>query len=124
MVKNINAKKTALVVDDDSLMLMLVTSILTKHNFHVIQGSNGVEAVAQYTSNKPSLIIIDMNMPIMNGCRAAHLIRTMDQDEQCKIVLFTSESKKYFSESQNCRAVNHIVLKSNMNELREIIGNH
>jgi len=117
-------KKTALVVDDNSMTLMLVSSILTEHNFHVVQGRNGVEAISQYASNKPSLIIIDMNMPIMNGCRAAYLIRTMYQGEQCKIILFTAESKAFLSEIQECKVVNHIVAKDNVNELREIIGNH
>jgi len=117
-----NTKKTALVVDDDSMSLRLVSSILMAHNFHVVQGKNGVEAISQYVSNKPSLIIIDMNMPIMNGCRAACLIRRMSKGKRCKIIIFSGEAEQFLSGTQDCTAVNHIVAKDNVNELRKIIG--
>jgi len=116
--------KSALVVDDEPITRVIVSSFLRKNHYTVSEAENGAQAVSQFFSNKPSLIILDMNMPIMNGCQAAYVIRNVCKDTECKIIIFTAESEEYLSEVVNCHAVNDIVYKKNIHDLRKLIMNH
>jgi len=116
-------KDIALVVDDEPLIVKLVTDIVKRHNDHVVSGRDGVEAISPYVANKPSLIVIDMIMPLMNGCSAAYLIRIMSKGEPCEIIFFTAESKEFLSKTHDCTVFSHIVPKGNLDELQGTIGN-
>lgn len=116
---NLHKKKTALVVDGDPMTRFLVSSILSENNFHVIEGKNGVEAISQFVATRPSLIVIDMIMPIMDGCGAASIIRNMHSGTYCNIVLFTFEEKEFILRNSTCKSVNIVLNKKNVNELRE-----
>lgn len=118
-MNNLRTEKIALVVDDDSMTRILVSTILKKNNFHVFEGENGVEAISQFISTRPSLIVIDMNMPIMDGCNAASIIRNMRSGNHCNIILFTSEEKELILRNSTCKSVDIVINKKNVNELRE-----
>lgn len=114
--------KTALIVDDDPMMLVIVSAILRNNNYHVVEGNNGADAISKFILTRPSLIVIDMNMPVMDGCSAASIIRDMQYGDRCTIILFTAESKDRIVSSSACQSVNHIINKHNVNELRKLIN--
>lgn len=123
-MKRLKKKKIALVVDDDSMTLTIVASLLENNNYDVVKGCDGVDAISKFILEKPSLIVIDFNMPYMDGCRAAKIIRNMRHGTECHIILFTSEIRKVVLESSNCKFVNVIINKVHTNELREYIMNY
>ena len=73
------AKARILVVDDSSLVRLYYRSTLEKAGFHVEQAINGIEAIEKVLSEQFDLVIVDVNMPRMDGftflrslrCRAA-----------------------------------------------------
>lgn len=123
-MERLRKKKVALVVDDDCMTLTIVTSLLEENNYDVVKGSDGVDAISKFILEKPSLIVIDFNMPYMDGCRAAKIIRNMRYGTECHIILFTSETRKVVLDSSNCKFVNVIINKVNISELREYIMNY
>lgn len=59
--------KTILVVDDEPIVVEIAKRKLQERGFQVVTASNGEEAVEQLRSNTPQLIILDIQMPKMNG---------------------------------------------------------
>ena len=62
--------KTVLLVDDTDFMRKSQRDILSKHGYTVVgEAKNGIEAVGMYKELKPELVIMDIDMPEMDGLR-------------------------------------------------------
>ena len=80
------ADKTIMLVDDAAFMRMMLKDILTKNGYEVIgEAANGVQAVEKYNELKPSLTILDITMPEMDGIQAAKQIK--QADSSAKIIM-------------------------------------
>ena len=71
---NINEKKI-LVVDDDMLNRMMATIILKKHQVLISEAVNGEEAIQYLQNNLCDLVLMDLQMPIIDGYQATEIIR-------------------------------------------------
>ncbi|MBL4720361.1 MAG: response regulator [Alphaproteobacteria bacterium] len=77
-----------LVVDDDSSIRALISIILESLNCDVVgEGKNGAEAVALFSEMKPDLVLLDVQMPGMNGVMA--LKKMLSMDSSASIVMLT-----------------------------------
>lgn len=56
-----------LVVDDDHEIREILTEILVDEGYSVMSAGNGAEALRRLTTARPAMILLDLNMPIMNG---------------------------------------------------------
>lgn len=71
--------KTILLVDDAAFMRMMLKDILTKNGYEVVgEAENGVKAIEKYQELKPSLTLLDITMPEMDGINAAKGIKSVD----------------------------------------------
>ncbi|HEY4300882.1 MAG TPA: response regulator [Candidatus Didemnitutus sp.] len=78
-----------LVVDDEAHIRKYVTLMArTLGRPTVIEAANGQDAVAIFAREKPDLILLDINMPRMDGVETLQAIRALDRD--CVIVMLTS----------------------------------
>lgn len=59
--------KTLLLVDDDLTLREMYDERLKAEGFNIIQASNGEEALAKAKETKPSIILLDIMMPKING---------------------------------------------------------
>ena len=114
--------KKALVVDDDPIILLFLSSILEAYGFEVYTGEDGVAAVMMFEETEPSLVIIDMHMPKMNGCAAARAIRELTNGDECYIILYTSELQEDLVRCNKCDDVDCIINKSNLSELKRRVS--
>ena len=69
-----SGRRTILVVDDFDDTRLLLRTFLEKRGFRVVEAENGVDAVAQAESESPDLIIMDMQMPQLDGLSATRKI--------------------------------------------------
>lgn len=56
-----------LVVDDDPTILATVSEALDLEGFPVVTATNGAEALAEVSRHLPSLVLLDMRMPVLDG---------------------------------------------------------
>ena len=69
-------KTTVVVVDDDSMLREMLKLILRSESYSVIgEASNGNEAITICEKLKPGLLLLDINMPKMDGLQALEEIR-------------------------------------------------
>lgn len=69
-------KHSVIVVDDDNMMRGMLKFILRSEDYQVIgEASNGQDAIALCARKKPGLVLLDINMPKMDGLQALKEIR-------------------------------------------------
>lgn len=82
------ANKMVLLVDDDVDLLENTAFMIKSTGCEVITAENGIDAVEKYKEVKPSLVIMDIKMPKMDGYDAFFKIKQYDSD--VKVVLITA----------------------------------
>jgi two-component system alkaline phosphatase synthesis response regulator PhoP len=86
---------TILLVDDDSDILELLKYNIEKEGFKVYCASNGEEGVEMAKRVEPSLILLDVMMPKMDGIEACQQIREIKTSRQPLIAFLTSRAEDY-----------------------------
>jgi pilus assembly protein CpaE len=84
--------KKILVVDDSEVVRKLVEFQLTQAGYTVIMAENGREGVKQARKHEPDAIIMDVEMPEMDGFEASRLIRQVHATMHTPIIMLTSLS--------------------------------
>lgn len=76
-------KRSVLVVEDNYInMIVLVETIKKICSYRILEAKNGREAVEKFCKEKPEYILMDLQMPIMNGFEALKEIRKIEEDEK------------------------------------------
>lgn len=90
------AKKTKiLIVDDEADILDLLEYNLKKEDFAIVRASDGDEAVRKVKEENPSLVLLDIMMPKMDGVEACRQIRALPNGQEPYIVFLTARSEEY-----------------------------
>lgn len=89
-----NAKRNLkiLFADDDLKYSMLLKRFLEAEGYEVTYAGNGQIALEQYSSLQPDLVLLDINMPQLNGFEVAQRIR--EQNRQVLIFFLSDRSEK------------------------------
>ena len=82
----------AMVVDDSITMRKASGNLLKRHGFDVITARDGIDAVAQLNEQIPDIILLDIEMPRMDGFEFATLVRNIDQYKSLPIIMITSRT--------------------------------
>lgn len=86
-----NATETRiLVVDDDPHILAGITQMLSSRGYHVLAARDGLEAVVKARDERPSLLVLDLYMPEMDGFEVIRRLRTWDETARMPIVVLTA----------------------------------
>jgi DNA-binding response OmpR family regulator/anti-sigma regulatory factor (Ser/Thr protein kinase) len=93
--------KLALVVDDSVMQCKVLSVLLKEEGYRVFTANDGARGVDMYVKYKPDLVLMDINMPIMNGYEAARKIKSLSQENSlCPLIFITSmDTDKAFIES-------------------------
>jgi len=76
-----------LIVDDDLMARRLLSKTLSKEGFQIVEASNGQEALDQVVLRMPDIILMDVEMPIMNGFDACEQLRALYPDLSLPLTL-------------------------------------
>ncbi len=86
----VNESKLALVVDDSKMQCMMLSVLLQEEGYRVITANDGACGVAQYIEHQPDLVLMDINMPVMNGYEAARQIKKLSHGTLAPLIFITS----------------------------------
>jgi two-component system chemotaxis response regulator CheY len=87
-------RRTVLIVDDASLVLLYYRGALEQAGFAVEEALNGLEALEKLLSLQVDLVIVDVNMPQMDGLRFLERLRAKAPPEGAIPALVTSTEGK------------------------------
>ena len=98
-----------LLAEDDNMNVIVLTKFLSRWGIACDVARNGEEAVTRCRDKKYDLVLMDMYMPVMDGCQAARSIRTFDTD--VKIFALTADSSSESREAAESSGMSDFVLK-------------
>ncbi|MCU1267871.1 MAG: two-component response regulator [Acidobacteria bacterium] len=93
---SITVRPTILVVDDFDDTRWLLRTWLERRGFRVIEAENGLEAVSEAQSGSPDLIIMDLEMPELDGLGATRQIRELAELAGVPIVAVSAYGAEQF----------------------------
>jgi chemosensory pili system protein ChpA (sensor histidine kinase/response regulator) len=85
-------RDTVMVVDDSITMRRVASKLLERHNYEVITAKDGVDALAQLQDVRPDVILLDIEMPRMDGFELATHMRNEASFSQIPIIMITSRT--------------------------------
>jgi len=89
-----DAKPKIMVVDDEENILISLTFLLEKEGYQVKSASNGMDAIELFKTYRPSIVLLDVMMPEMDGFTAASTIRALDTKSETSIIFLTAKGTK------------------------------
>ena len=87
-----------LLAEDNELNAEILREILTERGFRVVHAENGKEAVELFRKSEPEefdIILMDMQMPVMDGCTASREIRGLDRPDAGKVSIFACTANTF-----------------------------
>lgn len=85
--------KKILVVDDDPMILKLVQSRLEANQYTIVTAGDGDEALIKVGTEKPDLIILDIQMPKMDGYTFLRELKKSKDHKNIPVVVLTAKDK-------------------------------
>lgn len=84
--------KLVMVVDDSVTVRKVTTRLLERNGMDVITAKDGVDAIAQLQDHKPDVMLLDIEMPRMDGFEVATLVRHDERLKDVPIIMITSRT--------------------------------
>lgn len=86
--------KRILVVEDNEKNLVLLRDILTYHGYEIMEARDGQSGIKIAKEQKPDLILMDIQMPSMDGFEATKILKNDPETKDIKIIGITSYAMK------------------------------
>ncbi|HQR50641.1 MAG TPA: Hpt domain-containing protein [Methylophilaceae bacterium] len=83
---------TVMVVDDSLTMRKVITRLLTREGYHALTAKDGVDALQQLQSVLPDVVLLDIEMPRMNGFELARAIRGDARTAHLPLIVISSRT--------------------------------
>lgn len=81
---------TVLLVEDDEMLHTMYTQKFTKEGYEVLSGYNGSEGVKLAEEHNPTIILLDIIMPKMDGFAALKKLKKKDATKDIPVILLTN----------------------------------
>jgi len=117
------AAKSVLIVDDDVDQHVLAEMYLGHAGYHVLHASDGREGFEAARDRRPSLILMDLRMPAMDGAEAFRLLREDERTRDIPVVAVTADVATW-PESRSLREgfAGHVSKPCDLSRIREVVA--
>ena len=88
------AGETILVVEDNPLNLELISDILEAHGYRVQAATSGAEAIKMVDAEKPDLILMDIQLPGLDGLTITGMIKEKPGNHDLPIIALTAHAMR------------------------------
>ena len=103
--------KTCLVVDDSKVVRTIARRILEDIDFDVSEAADGKQAVDACKINMPDAVLLDWNMPVMNGPEFVTALRQMPGGQSPVVVFCSTENDMEHITEALTRGANEYIMK-------------
>lgn len=83
-------KTKILIIEDNEQNMYMLSFLLTSENYEVIQAYSGKDGIDEAKKHKPNIILLDIQLPEMNGYTVAEKLREIDELKVTPIIAVTS----------------------------------
>ncbi len=117
--------KKVLVIEDNEQNRTLLRDVLGYHGYLVIEAANGAEGIQQAREQRPDLILLDIQMPVINGFEAAKILKNDPATRHIKVVVITSFAMKFEQDEIVATGIDDYIAKPiDIRELHEVVKRH
>jgi len=100
----VRTPRRILIAEDNRVNQLLVTRILQKHGHTIVLATNGQEAVAAFRREAFDLVLMDVQMPEMNGFEATIAIRSLERETGGRIPIVALTAHAMSGDRERCVA--------------------
>jgi CheY-like chemotaxis protein len=87
--------RTVLIADDEPSMRLLVHATIESDDYKVVEAADGMEAWAMIQQHKPSLVLLDVQMPGRSGLEVLRSVRADPSLLATRVILLTSKAQEH-----------------------------
>ncbi len=120
-----SASKRVLIAEDSSVIQNLARKILEFQNYEITAVKNGEQVMQILEKEEFSILLLDINMPVMDGMECVRRVRAMPDKEKASvpIVAITGNAKNYTEEEFKTAGFNDVLVKPlNFDRLVEVVN--
>ncbi|GAB3639826.1 response regulator [Spirosoma arcticum] len=120
-----SASKRVLIAEDSSVIQNLARKILEFQNYDITAVKNGEQVIQILEKEDFSILLLDINMPVMDGMECVRRVRAMPEKEKASvpIVAITGNAKNYTEEEFKTAGFNDVLVKPlNFDRLVEVVN--
>ena len=110
--------KKILLVDDEEGIQLLYREEFEELGYEVISAYNGEEALEKFKAHPPDLVVLDINMPGMNGIQVLRQMKELYPDLP---VILSSAYQEYKQDFGTWASEEYIVKSANLDELKNTV---
>jgi len=89
-VTALGARRRVLLADDDTALRRLISATLGEDNFELLQAVDGAEALQVAREQHPELVLLDVNMPRLDGFEVCRELKSDPATASIKVVMLTA----------------------------------
>ena len=110
-----------LIVEDDSLMSRMYQKIFTFEGYEVVLATNGEEGLEKVRAEKPTIVLLDVMMPKMNGIQVLEKLKLDPNTKQIPVVMLTNLAGAQDAEVALSKGAVKYIVKSEY-EPKQVVG--
>lgn len=117
---------TVLVIDDDGLLQKSLSEMLRSRGYVVETASNGEEGLKIALEKKPALILLDYQMPILDGMQTLERLRSDERGKRIEVVFSTNTYDTTVINRALSLGVHDYILKSDssLEQIADLVGRY
>ena len=118
-----NQPVTVLLVEDTEDNRFMMRRLLEMSGYHVVEATNGEEAVKLAAAENPGLILMDLSLPLIDGLAATRLIRKLPRLQKTPIIAVSAhDTSDFLAEALGAGCNSYITKPIDFGELEQLIA--
>ncbi|CAM4075877.1 hybrid sensor histidine kinase/response regulator [Acinetobacter pragensis] len=111
LLRHGSARRLVMIVDDSVTVRKVTSRLLERQGYDIVTAKDGVDAIEQLENVKPDLMLLDIEMPRMDGFEVTNLVRHHDIHQDLPIIMITSRTGEKHRERAFSLGVTHYMGK-------------
>ena len=123
MSKSSDARQSVMIVEDYDDTRYMIRQVLEQQGYRVVEALTGIEAVELARQERPDLILMDINLPLIDGINATRRIREIEEMSDVPIVAVSAYDSAGLRETARERGcIDYLVKPVDVEQLKNLVN--